>query len=78
LGVYKEYGEKGFNHLNGMWAFIILDMNLKRVIVSRDRFSIKPLYSLRDSNGIYFASEIKQLLPLLKKKEVNEDIMIKF
>ena len=78
LEIYKEYEEAGFNHLNGMWAFIIMDMNLKKVIISRDRFSIKPLYSLRDSEAIYFASEIKQLIPLLKRKEINGDIMVKF
>jgi asparagine synthase (glutamine-hydrolysing) len=78
LEIYKEYGEVGFNHLNGMWAFIIVDMNLKKIIVSRDRFSIKPLYFLKDSKAIYFASEIKQLIPLLRTKEINESIMFRF
>ncbi len=78
LKIYKEYGGMGFNHLNGMWAFILLDMNLKSLIISRDRFSIKPLYSLRNSNTLYFASEIKQLIPLLEKKELNQGVMIKF
>src|SRR3989304_5372278 len=44
IKIYKRYGEKGFQHLNGMWAIIIIDLNKNKVVVSRDRFSIKPLF----------------------------------
>lgn len=74
LKIYKEYGDSGFEKLNGMWAFAILDLSNKKIILSRDRFSIKPLYFVQINNKLYFASEIKQLLPILEKKEINQDI----
>src|SRR5439155_10297582 len=44
LHVYDEYGEDGFEKLNGMWAFALVDIPRGRAVLSRDRFSIKPLY----------------------------------
>lgn len=78
LNVYKEYGEQGFSKFNGMWAFAIVDLLNKKLILSRDRFSIKPLYFINTHKKLYFASEIKQLLPLLEKKEINKDVMFKY
>jgi asparagine synthase (glutamine-hydrolysing) len=75
LQVYDAYGEAGFEKLNGMWAFALVDGPARRVVVSRDRFSIKPLYRLRYGDLLYFASEIKQLLPLLRRREVNAEVM---
>src|SRR6266849_3380558 len=78
LHVYSEYGESGFDKLNGMWAFAIADVPRKRVVLSRDRFSIKPLYLLSTDHRLYFASEIKQLLPLLPRLEPNAEVMSAF
>ena len=78
LHLYSEYGEGGFDKLNGMWAFAILDVACNRLIISRDRFSIKPLYFLRLPNRLVFASEVKQLLPLLPKRELNTNTMASF
>lgn len=78
LHTYSEYGEQGFDRLNGMWAFAIADIPNRRVVLSRDRFSIKPLYLLQVSDCFYFASEIKQLLPLLPVRRLNEETMSAF
>ncbi len=78
LHVYSEYGEQGFDRLNGMWAFAIADVPNRRVVLSRDRFSIKPLYLLRLPGCCYFASEIKQLLPLLPTRRLNAMTMSTF
>jgi asparagine synthase (glutamine-hydrolysing) len=78
LKVYQEYGTEGFRHLNGMWAFAILDMNNRRVIISRDRFSIKPLFYTRTKNALFFSSEIKQLLPVVGQKKVNNEVFYKY
>jgi asparagine synthase (glutamine-hydrolysing) len=75
LHVYREYGESGFDRLNGMWAFAIVDIPARKVILSRDRFSIKPLYLFKANDELYFGSEIKQLLPLLPTRELNSSIM---
>jgi asparagine synthase (glutamine-hydrolysing) len=75
LHVYSEYGEQGFDRLNCMWAFAIADVPNRRVVLSRDRFSIKPLYLLRLPSCSYFASEIKQVLPLLPACRLNAQTM---
>lgn len=62
LASYCEWGEKCFEYFNGMWAISIIDLEKQRLILSRDRFGIKPLYYYKDNNGIFFASEIKALL----------------
>ena len=78
LHIYDEYGDAGFERMNGMWALAIADVPKKRIVLSRDRFSIKPLYLLRTGGCTYFASEIKQLLPLLPTRRLNEGVMLEF
>lgn len=78
LRIYARYGLDGFAKLNGMWAFALVDLPQGRVVLSRDRFSIKPLYYARQGSRLYFSSEIKQLLPLLPAKRLNRDTMLAF
>ena len=78
LKAYQEWGQDGFAKFNGDWAFAIFDIKNKKIILSRDRFSVKPLYYALINNCFYFASEIKQLLPFLPKKELNHDVMYSF
>ena len=48
---------------NGMWAFALLDTERRTVLISRDRFGVKPLYLWRGDDGaLLLASEIKALL----------------
>jgi len=61
LALYEKYGEKLFPHLPGMFAFAIWDKAKQQLILGRDRFGEKPLYYTVNSNGIFFASEIKAL-----------------
>jgi len=78
LKIYRKYGETGFEKLNGMWAFAVVDLPNKKIVLSRDRFSIKPLYFTQIDGQFYFASEIKQLIPFIQKKEINRNIMYTF
>jgi asparagine synthase (glutamine-hydrolysing) len=79
LHIYEAYGAAGFSKLNGMWAFALVDLPRRTIVLSRDRFSIKPLYMYRSPDQrLYFASEIKQLLPLLPRKTLNADVMATF
>lgn len=78
LKLYEYHGEDSFSRLNGMWAFICVDMKNNRVIVSRDRFSIKPLFTFRNGNIFFFASEIKQLLELIPSTEIDDQYLINF
>jgi asparagine synthase (glutamine-hydrolysing) len=62
LAAYERWGEGCFARLEGMWALAILDLRKRRLVISRDRFGIKPLYwALRDG-ALLLASEAKQIL----------------
>ena len=61
-----------------MWAFIFVDLNKNKIIISRDRFSIKPLFYFKSKHKVYFASEIKQLLPLVHNIRIDENVMYKY
>lgn len=78
LKAYKAWGEKGFARMNGMWAFALVDVTQKKLILSRDRFSIKPLYYLWQKGTLLFASEIKQLLAFQEKNSVNEQVLLRY
>lgn len=59
---YKEYGEKAFARLNGIFAFAIYDKKKNCVILARDHFGVKPLYYSFNNGRLLFGSEIKTIL----------------
>jgi asparagine synthase (glutamine-hydrolysing) len=61
LRCYQEKGQDCPSFLDGMFAFAILDGG--DLFLARDPIGIKPLYFARQAEHIYFASEIKALLP---------------
>lgn len=79
LQVYQQYGLEGFNRLNGMYAFALYDSQVDELILCRDRLGIKPLFYAETPQGVFFASEIKALLPLLyHSPEINDESLIHF
>ena len=72
LRAYKQWGENCVDHLRGMFAFVIWDEVRQKMFFARDRFGIKPLYWLNGQDGsIYFASEVKALLPFIASKNIE-------
>ena len=61
LAAYDEWGEDCFARLRGMWGLVLVDVEKRKVVLSRDRLGIKPLYFSTSSSGLYVSSEIKQL-----------------
>lgn len=60
LYLYIEYGiEKMLELLNGMFAFIIVDLKLQKSFIIRDQLGIKPMYIHKTSDVFMFSSEIK-------------------
>ncbi len=59
---YEEWGDAIVERLNGMFAFALLDRMRNRVLLARDRYGIKPLYTTRVGDMLLFGSEIKSFL----------------
>jgi asparagine synthase (glutamine-hydrolysing) len=62
LWAYRLWGEDCFERFNGMWAAAFWEPARGRLLLSRDRFGIKPLlFSIRGAR-VAFASEAKPIL----------------
>lgn len=58
LRLYERQPDDIERHLAGMWAFAIHDRRRRRVVLSRDRFGIKPLFVADTGSSVAFASEL--------------------
>lgn len=58
----SRYGEAFFERLNGMFAVGAWNTEREELVLSRDRFGIKPLYYWFNKNTICFSSEIKAII----------------
>ena len=61
LKSYIHYGKDVVKHLNGIFAFAILDTKNNEIFLARDHFGVKPLFYTLVNNTLVFASEIKAL-----------------
>ncbi|WP_370331812.1 N-acetylglutaminylglutamine amidotransferase [Mycolicibacterium hippocampi] len=59
---YHHWGDRFVDHLQGMFAFAIVERDSGRVLLGRDRLGIKPLYITEDAHRIRFASSLPALL----------------
>ncbi|SKA71536.1 asparagine synthase (glutamine-hydrolysing) [Paucidesulfovibrio gracilis DSM 16080] len=62
LAAWHRWGTECTKQFNGEWAFALYDVRKKELILSRDRFGIKPLYYCLDGGRLCFASEVRALL----------------
>lgn len=62
LHAYAIWGVDCFRRFNGMWAMALFDSRDGTMVLSRDRWGVKPLYVFRDGGLLAFGSEVKALL----------------
>lgn len=58
---YLEYGESCVDHLNGMFAFVIYDIENQKLFGARDRLGQKPFYYYYNGPDFEFASQISSI-----------------
>jgi asparagine synthase (glutamine-hydrolysing) len=58
---YAAWGDAAFQRMNGQWAVAIWNSDTGRLVLSRDRLGICPLYLCRHRDHLYFASEVKAI-----------------
>lgn len=78
LAAYRQWGSGCFSRLNGMWAIILIDLRARKLILSRDRFGIKPLFYHHGPDRLIVASEVKQLLAAGAPATANRSALARF
>lgn len=76
IEAYRVYGVECFNRFNGMWSFVLYDIERQQVIVCRDRFGIKPLYIVDNSDVFIYASEMKAIIEAFPGENIINETWI--
>jgi asparagine synthase (glutamine-hydrolysing) len=58
---YQAWGDDAFERMNGQWALALWDSARRRLVLSRDRMGVRPLYLCEHRGRVYFASEVKAI-----------------
>ncbi len=58
---YEHWGDAAFERMNGQWAVALWDERKRKLVLSRDRLGVRPLYIAEHAGRVYFASEVKAL-----------------
>lgn len=80
LIAYLQWGNDSFAKLRGMWAIGIFDTRDKTLILSRDRYGIKPLFYIFDGDKdiLFFSSEIKALRSLYGRLSISRESIVNY
>jgi asparagine synthase (glutamine-hydrolysing) len=75
--LYKEYGDKSFSMLSGIFALALWDENSQRLKLIRDIVGVKPLYYYHNINEkkFYFSSLIKSIVENKDNNDLNENAL---
>lgn len=73
LAAYERWGIECVEHLEGMFAFALIDG--KKCYLVRDRFGKKPLFYHQAKEAFIFASEIKAIKPFLSSVHLNNEAL---
>ena len=66
MRAYQQWGEACVERFVGMWAFALYDASEQRLLLSRDRLGVKPLYLHHTRERLVFASEMKAIVAYLR------------
>ena len=77
IHMYRKYGiDYTLNNLDGVFAFVLIDLEKNLMFVARDPYGVRPLYNMQfnyntklKDNVTFnaFASEMKQIVPMSNK-----------
>ena len=66
----RVWGYGALERLNGMYAFVALDLATGQFLAARDPFGVKPLYVVQAGQGFVFCSEMRPLLDTIETHPV--------
>lgn len=76
IEAYRYWGIDCLRQFNGMWAFALLDRAEGKLVLSRDRFAVKPLYILDREDIFMFASEAKAVIAVQPEENIPDLVQI--
>jgi asparagine synthase (glutamine-hydrolysing) len=77
LAALAMWGPDAVSRFNGMWALALVDGKDRSLILSRDRFGVKPLFfHVRKDGGVIFGSEVKALLAAEPSLASVDDVQV--
>ena len=65
---YKQWGDRVFEHLNGMFGLAIWDVRRRRLVLARDRYGIKLIYYRIHRGRLDFGSEMRAVTAVADEK----------
>jgi asparagine synthase (glutamine-hydrolysing) len=71
LLAYRKWGDACVERFRGMFAFALWDEQRQRLFCARDRFGMKPFYYTLVGDTMFFASEVKALLPFMERIDTD-------
>jgi asparagine synthase (glutamine-hydrolysing) len=71
LELYKKLGEKCLEHLNGMFAFVIVELSSGNFFIARDRLGVKPIYQYTNGDESIYCSEPAPILNLISDNTID-------
>ena len=75
---WREWGEKMFDKLNGMFALALYDPKTRKLLLARDIAGEKPLYYYHSGKKFVFSSEAKAFSEVLKLERRQDEFFEAF
>jgi asparagine synthase (glutamine-hydrolysing) len=66
----RVWGPAALSRMNGMYAFVALDLKTGEFLAARDPFGVKPLYLIQSGTRFVFCSEMRPLLDTIQTGDV--------
>lgn len=73
LNAYLKYGQDFVKRIDGIFAIVIYDERIQKLMIYRDRIGVKPFYYYYDGKDFAFASELKALEKTINDRKLNVD-----
>ena len=79
LNLYEEFGQDFVRRLNGSFVIVIFDTQNRKMIVTNDRYGLRPFYFAKNGDKYLFASEVKAILrDRTFEKRINHEAVADF
>ncbi len=79
LAAYLRWGNQCLNHLTGMFAFAIYNLETGTIFAARDQMGVKPFYYHNAENLFVFSSEVRPILNSgIKTFKLNTELVSEY